>query len=158
MATLVRWDPFREIAALQNELSRFAGVFREPNGSGGDRTWVPALDVWETDIEVVYSFDMPGIPEDKIAIEFENGALTVSAERERGSEAKQDGFYRYERRVGSFARTISLPKGVTEDGIKASHANGVLEVRVRKPEQTKPRRIEIGVQGEKTIEGTATEA
>ena len=59
---------------------------------------------------------------------------------------KQDGFYRYERRVGSFARTISLPEGVTEDGIRASHANGVLEVRVRKPEETKPRRIEIGVQ------------
>jgi HSP20 family protein len=156
MATLVRWDPFREIAALQNELSRFAGGFREPNGS--DRTWVPALDVWETDNEVVYSFDLPGIPEDKITVEFENGALTVSAERERGSEVKQDGFYRYERRVGSFERTISLPEGVTEDGVKASHANGVLEVRVAKPEESKPRRIEIGVSGEKTIEGTATEA
>jgi HSP20 family protein len=158
MATLVRWDPFREIAALQNELSRFAGAFRETNGSGSDRTWVPALDVWETDDELVYAFDLPGIAEDKIAVEFENGALTVSAERERGSEVKQDGFYRYERRVGSFARTISLPEGVTEDGIKASHANGVLEVRVTKPEEAKPRRIEIGVQGEKTIEGTATEA
>ncbi len=157
MATLVRWDPFREIAALQNELSRFAGPFREPNGSGADRTWVPALDVWETEGEVVYAFDLPGIPEDQIAVEFENGALTVSAERERGSEAKQDGFYRYERRVGSFSRTISLPEGVTEDGITASHKNGVLEVRVRKPDEVKPRRIEIGVAGEKTIEGTATE-
>ncbi len=158
MATLVRWDSFREIAALQNELSRFAGVFRDTDGNGTDRTWVPAVDVWETDEEVVYAFDLPGIPEDKIAVEFENGALTVSAERERGSELKQDGFYRYERRVGSFARTISLPEGVTEDGITASHANGVLEVRVRKPEEAKPRRIEIGVSGERTIEGTATEA
>ena len=79
MATLVRRDPFREIAALQNELSRFAGAFREPNGSGGDRTWVPALDVWETDDEVVYSLDLPGIPEDRIAVEFENPITELEA-------------------------------------------------------------------------------
>jgi HSP20 family protein len=138
-------------------------VLRELNGNGTTsgtvaRSWAPALDVWETDDEVVYAFDLPGIPEDKIAVEFENGVLTVSAERERSDEVKQDGFYRYERRVGTFARTISLPEGVTEDDVKASHANGVLEVRVRKPEEAKPRRIEIGVKGDKTIEGTATEA
>jgi HSP20 family protein len=150
MATLVRWDPFREIAALQNDMSRFMGAFREGgNGATQDRTWVPALDVWETEND---------IPEEKVSVEFENGALTVSAERERSSDVKQDGFYRYERRFGSFARSISLPEGVTEDGIKASFADGVLEVRVRKPEEAKPRRIEIGVNGEKTIEGTATEA
>jgi HSP20 family protein len=159
MATLVRWDPFREIAALQNDMSRFMGAFREGgNGATQDRTWVPALDVWETENDIVYSLDLPGIPEEKVSVEFENGALTVSAERERSSDVKQDGFYRYERRVGSFARSISLPEGVTEDGIKASFADGVLEVRVRKPEEAKPHRIEIGVKGEKTIEGTATEA
>ena len=158
MATLVRWDPFREIAALQNEMSRFSGLFRDQNGNGGDRTWVPALDVWETEDEVVYAFDLPGIPENEITVEFEDGVLTVSAERGRDSDVKQDGYYRYERRVGSFARTISLPQGVTEESISASHKNGVLEVRVRKPEEAKPRRIEIGVSGEKTIEGAATEA
>jgi len=151
MATLVRRNPvvFR--------------VLRELNGNGTTsgtvaRSWAPALDVWETDDEVVYAFDLPGIPEDKIAVEFENGVLTVSAERERSDEVKQDGFYRYERRVGSFARTISLPEGVTEESVKASHANGVLEVRVRKPEETKPRRIEIGANGPKTIEASAEEA
>jgi HSP20 family protein len=151
MATLVQRNPV------------FFRVLRELNGNGTTsgtvaRSWAPALDVWETDDEVVYAFDLPGIPEDKIAVEFENGALTVSAERERSSDVTQDGFYRYERRVGTFARTISLPEGVTEDDVKASHANGVLEVRVRKPEEAKPRRIEIGVKGDKTIEGTATEA
>jgi HSP20 family protein len=151
MATLVRRNPV------------FFRVLREQNGNGTTsgtvaHSWAPALDVWETDDEVVYAFDLPGIPEDKIAVDFENGALTVSAERERLSNVKQDGFYRYERRVGTFGRTISLPEGVTEDDVKASHANGVLEVRVRKPEEAKPRRIEIGVKGDKTIEGTATEA
>ncbi len=122
------------------------------------RSWAPALDAWETENEVVYAFDLPGTAEEKIALELENGVLTVSAERERSGEATQDGFYRYERRVGSFTRTISLPEGVTDDSISASYGNGVLEVRVRKPEETKPRRIEIGVNGSKTIESTATEA
>ncbi len=148
MATLVRRGPV------------FFRVAREPNGATRQlaRTWTPAVDAWETEDELVYSFDLPGIPEDKVAVELENGVLTVAAERERGSEVKQDGFYRYERRVGSFTRSITLPEGVTEDGVKASFANGVLEVRVRKPEEAKPRRIEIGVNGSKTIEGTATEA
>jgi HSP20 family protein len=151
MATLVRRNPV------------FFRVLRELNGNGAAsgavaRTWAPALDVWETEEEVAYAFDLPGIPEESIAVELENSVLTVSAERERSGEVKQDGFYRYERRVGSFSRTISLPEGVTEDSITASYANGVLEVRVRKPEEARPRRIEIGVNGEKTIEGTATEA
>jgi HSP20 family protein len=138
-------------------------MLRELNGNGTTsgtvaRSWAPALDVWETENEVVYSLDLPGIPEDGIKVEFESGVLTVSAERERAGDVKQDGFYRYERRVGSFARSITLPEGVTEDGVKASYANGVLEVRVQKPEEAKPRRIEIGVNGSKTIEGTATEA
>lgn len=165
MATLVRWDPFREIASLQNDLARFAGAFRDPSGNGGDRTWVPALDVWETADELVYAFDLPGIPEDRIEIEFDDGVLSVSAEREREDEVQRDAFYRFERRIGSFARAISLPQGVTEDGITATHKNGVLEVRVRKPEEAKPRRIEIGVNGksigagsDSTIEGTAEEA
>ena len=160
MATLVRWDPFRELAALQNDMSRFFGAFREPTsgGNGADRTWVPALDVWETSDELVYAFELPGIPEEKINVEFEDGVLSVSADREREDELKQDGFYRFERRVGSFARAISLPQGVAEDGITATHKDGVLEVRVRKPEEAKPRRIEIGVNGHQTIEGTAEEA
>jgi HSP20 family protein len=159
MATLVRWDPFRELASLQNDMSRVLGAFRESGGNGGtDRTWVPPLDVWETEDELVYAFDLPGIPEERINVEFEDGVLSVSAEREREKELKHDGFYRFERRIGSFARAISLPQGVSEESIKATHTNGVLEVRVRKPEETKPSRIEIGVTGEKTIEGTATEA
>ncbi len=155
MATLVRWDPFRELAALQNEMSRFLGTFlREPNATG-ERTWVPALDVWETDDEVVYAFDLPGIPEDKITVEVEDGMLTVSAEREREQEVKEDRFYRYERRFGTFARSIGLPQGVTESDISAEYRNGVLEVHVRKPEEAKPHRIQIKVGEKATIEGKA---
>lgn len=155
MATLIRWDPYREMTSLQNDVSRLMnGVFGTVNGES--RTWAPALDVWETEEEVVYAFDLPGMDEDALSIEYEDGALTVSGTRERKDEVSKDGLYRYERRFGSFARTIGLPQGVSEESVKADYKNGVLEVRVRKPEQPKPRRIQIGGGDHATIEGTSS--
>jgi HSP20 family protein len=156
MATLVRWEPFREIAALQNEMSRFMNGLVEGNGRT-TQSWIPTADVWETEDDVVYAFDLPGIPEDHISVELEDGALTITAERTREHELEDGRYYRAERRFGTFTRTIGLPQGVTEESISADYANGVLEVHVRKPEQPKPRKIEIGVgNGHKTIEGTST--
>ena len=154
MATLVRFDPFREITSLHNEVGRLMNGLLEDNSGGAQKTWVPAVDVWETDDALVYAFDLPGIPEDRISIELEDGVLTVAAERERAEEVKDERFYRYERRFGTFQRAITLPPGVSEDGVKADFKNGVLEVRVAKPEQPKPRRIQIGSPSEQsTIEG-----
>jgi HSP20 family protein len=154
---LVRWEPFRELAALQNEMGRWmsqvAGVGSLP-GNGQSSTWMPAVDVWETDKEIVLSFDLPGIPEDKIAVELEDNVLTVSGERERIQEHSNDRFYRFERRYGSFSRSVTLPTGVNEDSIQADYSDGVLEVRVPKPEEQKPRRIQIGSQD--AIEGKST--
>jgi HSP20 family protein len=158
MATLVRWEPFREIAALQNDMGRLMSTFLgqgDANGENGTRTWMPAVDVWETENELVYAFDLPGIPEDKISVEYDEGALTVSGERERKEETQGDRFYRYERRFGSFTRTVGLPQGVSEDSIRADYRDGVLEVHVSKPEQPKPRRIQVGSGSQATIEGSA---
>ena len=152
MASLVRWEPFREIAALQNEMSRFMNGLLEGNGRT-NQSWVPALDVWETESEIVYAVDLPGIPEDKISVELDDGALTIAAERERTQEESDDRFYRYERRFGTFSRTFGVPQGVTEDSISAGYKNGVLEVHVRKPEQPKPKRIQVGSGAGATIEG-----
>ena len=149
---IVRWEPLRELAALQNEMSRFMGSALG-EGNGQQRTWVPAVDVWETEKEVVYAFDVPGIPEEKVSIELEENALTVSGERERTKEISDERFYRFERRFGSFSRTIGLPQNVTEDQVKAEYRDGVLEVRVAKPETPKPRRIQIGRGEGATIEG-----
>jgi HSP20 family protein len=151
---VVRWEPFRELAALQNEMSRWMGTLSGPGGENGQSsTWLPAVDVWETEKELVLSFDLPGIPEDQIAIELDENVLTVSGERERTDERSSDRFYRFERRYGQFSRSVSLPSGISENGINAEYKDGVLEVRVPKPEEPKPRRIEIGQN--KTIEGTA---
>jgi HSP20 family protein len=152
MATLVRWEPFREIAAMQNEMSRFMNGLLEGNGRT-NQAWVPALDVWETDAELVYALDLPGIPEDDISVELDDGALTISAERGRTQEETQDRFYRYERRYGTFSRTVGVPQGVTESDVSAEYKDGVLEVHVKKPEQPKPKRIAVGSSNVGTIEG-----
>lgn len=156
MTTVVRWEPLRELANLQTEMSRFMNGLLEGNGRT-TQSWVPAVDVWETEDELVYAFDLPGIPEDAISVEFEDGALTVGAERSREQKVEEDRFYRYERRFGTFTRTIGLPQGINEDSISADYKNGVLEVHVRKPEQAKPRRIQIGGT-QSAIEGTARES
>jgi HSP20 family protein len=156
MATMVRWAPFSELASLHNEMSRFMNGLLEGNGRTS-QSWVPVADVWETEGEVVYAFDLPGIPEDKISVELDDNTLTVTAEREREQKVEEGRYFRFERRFGTFTRTIGLPQGVTEDAIKAQYRNGVLELHVAKPEQPKPRKIQIGVGSAepKTIEGTA---
>jgi HSP20 family protein len=153
MATLVRWDPVRELAQWQNDVERLMGTFLRGSAQGGNgERWAPPLDVWETEDEIVYAFDLPGIPEEKISIEFENGNLTVSAERDRTAEVTQDRFHRFERRYGSFTRSIGLPDGVSEDDIRADYRDGVLELHVTKPKAPEPRKIQIG---KGTIEGKA---
>ena len=142
MTTLVRWEPFRELASLQSEMSRWMNGLLEGPGRV-TQSWVPALDVWETGSEVVYAFDLPGIPEDAISVEVKDDTLTVTAERTKTEETREDGFYRFERRYGTFARSVGLPQGVDQDQIAARYENGVLEIRVPKPEEQKPRKIEL---------------
>lgn len=152
---LVRFEPFRELAALQNEMGRWMSTLGGATtpGNGQSSNWLPAVDVWETDNEVVLSFDLPGIPEDKITVELDDNVLTVSGERERTQEHTSERFYRFERRFGTFSRSVTLPAGVTESDITANYKDGVLEVRVPKPEEQKPKRIRVGTQA---IEGKST--
>jgi HSP20 family protein len=157
VATLVRWEPFRELATLQTEMSRLMNGLFEGNGRT-TQSWIPPVDVWETENELVYAFDLPGIPQDKINVELHDDTLTVSGERAVTQERSDDGFYRFERRYGSFSRTLGVPQGVTEESVKADYRDGVLDVRVTKPEIQKPRRIPLGGQQNEAIEGTATEA
>jgi len=119
-------------------------LFESPARATGlsSHAWTPPLDVWETEGELVYAFDLPGIPEEKIAVDLEDSTLTVSGSRERS--AIEDGrFFRYERPFGEFTRSVALPEGTGDGEANAHYANGVLEVHVQKPEQSKPRRLPV---------------
>ena len=157
--TIVRWEPFRELSSLQSEMNRLfnAAFDTSPGGNGGNRRWAPAMDLLETEDHFVLRADLPGMTQDDVNIELEDNVLTVSGERKAEHEDKREGYYRVERAFGSFARSLTLPRGVDGDAVTASFDNGVLEVRIPKPEERKPRKITIGTAGEepKTIEGSA---
>jgi HSP20 family protein len=135
--------------------SMFSGQPFGGNGGTGVSTWLPPVDIHETEDSLVLSFDLPGMKEDEIQIELDENVLTVSGQRERQDERKDDSYYRYERRFGSFSRSVALPAGVNDENIDANYDNGVLEIRVGKPEEYKPKRIQIGG-GSQAIEGKGT--
>src|SRR6476660_1456478 len=150
MTTLVRFrEPLRNVA-MNSEFERLIKtLFESPARATGlsSHAWTPPLDVWETEGELVYAFDLPGIPEDEIAVDLEDSTLTVSGSRAR---TEMDGrFFRYERPFGEFTRSVALPEGTDDVEARAHYANGVLEVHVDKREQSKPRRLPVTT----TVEG-----
>jgi HSP20 family protein len=160
---LIRWEPARELGTIQNEMNRLFNTFfdtpttAQANG-GTQRRWIPAMDLVETDGEFVLRADLPGLSESDVSIELEDNVLTISGERKGDQEYRKDGYYRFERSYGSFRRSLSLPDGVDPGAVKASFRHGVLEVRVPKPEERKPRKVAISVAAggaePNTIEGS----
>ena len=161
---LVRWEPVRELTSLQTEMNRLFNTFFDAPSSGGGggnggavRRWLPPMDLIETDDHFVLRADLPGLSEEDVAIEFEDNVLTVAGERKTEHEDEREGYYRMERSFGQFRRSLTLPDGVDADGISAAFDKGVLEVRIPKPEERKPRRVAIQVGGGQTaIEGSET--
>ncbi len=155
---LIRWEPVRELNTIQNEMNRlFNTFFDTPAPTSGTtlRRWVPAMDLLETEDDFVLRADLPGLSESDVNIELEANVLTVSGERKVEHEERKEGYYRVERASGSFSRSLTLPDGVDPEAVKASFDRGVLEIRIPKPEQRKPRKVSISVGGaQKTIEGT----
>jgi HSP20 family protein len=147
---LVRWEPAREINSLQQEMNRLFGTFFDTPtagsaGNGGVRRWIPAMDLVETDDHFVLRADLPGLSDEDVQIELEDNVLTVSGERKTEHEDRNEGYYRVERATGAFRRSLTLPEGVNADAIAATFDKGVLEVRIPKPEERKPRRVQIQV-------------
>jgi HSP20 family protein len=153
---IVRWEPMRELTGLQSDVNRLFNSFFE-GSDGGARRWTPAVDLIETDRHLVLKADLPGLSEEDVQIEVADNVLTISGERKAESEERKEGYYRLERAFGSFSRSLTLPEGADADKIEANFDNGVLEVKVPKPEEVKPRRVSIGRGSTKTIEGKAKE-
>jgi HSP20 family protein len=157
---LIRWEPVRELSSIQNEMNRLFNTFfdtpTQGNGTPALRRWIPAMDVVESGDEFVLRADLPGLSEGDVNIEIEDNVLTVSGERKSEHEERKEGYYRVERSSGSFRRSLTLPEGVDADAVKASFDKGVLEVRIPKPVERKPRKVAISVGGTAptTIEGS----
>jgi HSP20 family protein len=153
MALLVKPEPF------SREVDRFFDAFFGQSDRG-TRRWVPPMDLVEADDHFVLKADLPGLSDDDVAIEVQDGTLKISGERKEEHERSERGWYRVERSFGTFSRSLTLPDGIDPDGIKAEFHDGVLEVRIPKPEERKPRRIEISSSGNgkpAAVEGTAQE-
>lgn len=145
--TLIRWEPAREMQSLQTEMNRLFSSFFEPGSAGGQaiRRWVPPIDLVEADEHFVLRADLPGVNKDRVFVELEGDTLTISGERTEETESKENGFMRLERSMGAFKRSLTVPDGIDPDAVEASFADGVLEVRIPKPEERRPRRVEIAV-------------
>ena len=146
---LVRWEPVRELTSLQNDMNRLFNTFFDTpsTGNGGNtpRRWIPAMDLVETDEHFVLKADLPGLAEEDVNLEVEDNVLTVSGERQAEHEDKREGYVRVERSYGAFRRSLTLPEGIDPERVTASFDKGVLEVRIPKPEERKPRRVAIQV-------------
>ena len=155
MALLMKPEPFsRDIDRV------FDAFFGQTDQA---RRWVPPVDLVEAEDHFVLRADLPGLSEGDVNIEVQDGTLTISGERKAEHEQREKGWYRIERSFGRFSRSLSLPDGVDPDRIEASFSHGVLQVRIPKPEERKPRRISISSangngNGEPAaVEGSATE-
>jgi HSP20 family protein len=138
MALLMKPEPFtREVDRL------FDAFFGGESQSA--RRWVPPMDLVEAEDHFVLKADLPGLSESDVSIEVQDGALTISGERSAEHESRERGWYRIERSFGGFSRSLTLPDGVDAESISAEFDRGVLEVRIPKPEERKPRRVGIGV-------------
>jgi HSP20 family protein len=152
MSLLIRPEPF------STDVNRlFNSLWEQPAAA---QRWLPAMDLVETEDHYLLKADLPGMRQDDVAIEFSDGTLTISGERNAEYERKEKGFFRLERAFGKFSRSLTLPDGIDPDKIAASFHDGVLEVTIPKPEQRKPRRITVSGNGDgtPTIEGSSTES
>lgn len=144
--TIVRWDPFRDLVSIQDELNRlfgrtFTGVeATRPTAAG---SWMPAMDVFETEDEIVATVELPGIDPDDVEVAVEDATLTISGSREFSSEVREESYHRIERRYGSFSRAITLPQTADTEKVEAAFDKGVLTVEVPKVEKAKPKKIQI---------------
>jgi HSP20 family protein len=143
-----RWDPFRELSSIQNELNRLFGrTFGSETEEVRSAAWVPAVDVAETEERFVITAELPGVKPDDVDISVEDSILTVQGERRFYEETKQEDYHRIERRFGSFARSVTLPSTADPEGIQAFFDAGVLRIEVPKKEEAKPRKIQIKATG-----------
>jgi HSP20 family protein len=142
---ITRWDPFREVVALQNRVNSLFGNFAETEGALTTASFVPAVDVYEDEKKVVLKLEVPGIEEKDLDVRVENHTLTVKGERKFEKEEKEENFHRIERRYGSFYRAFTLPSTVDTENVDAKYEAGVLKLELKKKPEAQPKQIKVNV-------------
>lgn len=142
-----RWEPSRGVLDIQQEMNRlFDSFFGRPLATNAaDRVWVPLVDVYETKDDLVVTLELPGVREKEVEVSITGDLLTVKGERRFDREVKDESFHRVERVYGKFERAIPLPVAVQTDKVKATYRDGILEIRLPKVEEVKPKQIKIDV-------------
>jgi HSP20 family protein len=163
MTHMMRWDPFGEFPTIQDRLNEFftpTGIFPRPlnlfRGAEQELTapsFIPPVDVFEDEHNIVVTAELPGIEEKDLNISVENNVLTITGERKMEKEEKKENFQRVERRYGRFTRSFTLPPTVDPENVNAEFNNGVLKLTLMKREEAKPKQIKIGLG--KQIKGKA---
>jgi len=146
MNSITRFDPFRNLTSLQDQVNRlFDSSFKANADNSALTTWAPAVDIYETENELVIKADLPDMEEKDIEVRVENSMLTIRGERKFEESVKEDNYLRVERAYGSFSRSFSLPNTVDTGAIQANYKNGVLKVQLPKRAESKPKQVKINV-------------
>lgn len=159
--SIVRYDPFRDLRTLQEEVNRLfsTNLSRSFGDEGiGRGAWAPSVDIYENKDQIVLEAELPGMKQEDFDLAIENNVITLRGERKFEKVDETDNYHRVERSYGAFTRSFTLPQTVSPEGATAEYSNGVLRVTLPKREETKARRIEIqGMEGgtSKTINTTA---
>lgn len=147
--TIVRFDPFRELSAMQERINRIFGEAYHRRGDDDVLTrseWMPVVDIYENgNHELVLKAELPGLKREDIDVRVENNTLTLRGERKRDTEVKDEQFHRVERAYGAFTRTFALPSTVDSEHVRADFKEGLLTITLPKREDAKPRQIEVKV-------------
>ena len=145
MNAIYRWDPFRGLNTLNEQVNRLLNDGFTPSGEAAMAIWSPAVDIYETEGELVVKADLPDLNEKDIDIRIENNTLTITGERKFEEKVNKDNYLRVERAYGTFSRSFSLPNTVNTEAIQADYHNGLLTVHMPKREESKPKQIKVGV-------------
>jgi HSP20 family protein len=142
---IIRWDPFREVAALQNRVNSLFRDFNDGESVLTAASFVPAVDIYEDAQKVVLKLEVPGVEEKDLDVRVENHTLTVKGERKLEKEEKEENFRRIERRYGSFYRAFTVPSTVDTENVQADYTAGVLKLELKKKAEAQPKQIKVNV-------------
>lgn len=145
-SNMSRWEPFRGLSTLQEQLNR---AFEDFGGRGNSESaltsWAPAVDIYETEHELVVKADLPDIDPQSLDIRVENNVLTIRGERKFEKKVSEENYLRVERAYGSFSRSFALANTVNTEAIQAGYEHGVLSLTIPKREEAKPKQIKVNV-------------